>query len=165
MIIQGFKKLTIYCMCSVVLLTSTQLVGAETDPIISKIENQLRSSGHYHLIWISKSYPYVVEACQKFKSFSYTFNKKRRIKNKSDLGDCHINQPALPMRAIMTKLEELGYSRLRVRGVGLTGIQIRACRDDRRLILEVNHWGGILHSHSSGRCEAITNQENVTVIR
>jgi len=149
----------------VFLFILTAFSAAQTDPNIGKIEKQLRGSGHYQLVWISRSYPYVIEACLNFNRFSFTFNKKTRIKNKSELGECRINQPALPMRAIMTKLEKQGYNRLSVRGVGLTGFRIRACQDNQRYILEVNHWGGILDRHSSGQCEISKNQDNITVIR
>lgn len=132
---------------------------------VDKIEEELRKSGHYQLVWISRTYPYVVEACHKFNKFSFTFNKKRRIKNKSNLGECRINQPALPMRAIMTKLEKQGYTGLNVKGVGLTGFQIKACLDEQRYILEVNHWGGILARHNNGKCKAVEDQESITVIR
>ena len=51
-------KQTNYLLCEFCgPFTSIQATKAQTDPIVSKIEEQLGSSGHHHLIWISQSYP------------------------------------------------------------------------------------------------------------
>lgn len=71
-----------------------------------------------------------------------------------------VKHKGLPMRVILRKIRNKGYTRLAVRDGRLPGYKVKACRNGKKFLLGVNRWGGIKWRERTGKCFRFKNFKN-----